>query len=87
MDDEVMISIDEDLAEVFRTRFALTHQKKAKKGAIEWNDKINVNCPYLFYPTIIIDEEKSVVHFKLRVLGLVEAFIRKETTNPLVLVS
>ena len=27
------------------------------------------------------------MHFKLRVLGLVEAFIRKETTNPLVLVS
>ncbi len=42
MDDEVMISIDEDLAEVFRTRFALTHQKKAKKGAIEWNDKITL---------------------------------------------
>ena len=33
-----------------------------------------------------IDEAKSVLHFKLRVLDLVELYIRKESTNPLVLV-
>ncbi len=35
MDDDVMVAIDNDLAEVFRTRFALKHQKKAKKGEIK----------------------------------------------------
>ncbi len=32
MDDDVMMAIDDDLAEVFRARFALKHQKKVKKG-------------------------------------------------------
>ena len=32
------------------------------------------------------DEAKSVLHFKLRVLDLVELYIRKEPTNPLILV-
>ena len=32
------------------------------------------------------DEAKSILHFKLRVLDLVELYIRKEPTNPLILV-
>jgi hypothetical protein len=38
------------------------------------------------YILIFVDEAKSVLHFKLRVLDLVELYIRKESTNPLVLV-
>ncbi len=33
------------------------------------------------------DDEKSLLHFKLRVLDLVEVFVQKEPSNPLVLVS
>ena len=40
----------------------------------------------LFTVWVSIDEAKSVLHFKLRVLDLVELYIRKESTNPLVLV-
>ena len=36
---------------------------------------------------VFAEIEKSVIHFKLRVLDLVEIFIRKELTNPLILVS
>lgn len=32
LDDEAMMAVDDALAEVFRTRFALKHQKKAKQG-------------------------------------------------------
>lgn len=33
------------------------------------------------------DDEKSLQHFKLRVLDLVELFLQKEPTNPLIFVS
>lgn len=33
------------------------------------------------------DEARSLLHFKLRVLDLVELYIRKEPANPLILVS
>lgn len=42
----------------------------------------HVEC-YLLLST---DDEKSLLHFKLRVLDLVEVFIRRESSNPLVLV-
>ena len=32
LDDEAMMSVDEALGEVFRTRFAVKHQKKQQKG-------------------------------------------------------
>ncbi len=53
--------------------------KRKSKKVIYWIDIIARSFLHS-------DEEKSVVHFKLRVLGLVEAFVRKETSNPLVLV-
>ena len=34
MDDDAMMAVDEALGEVFRTRFALKHQKKLKKGFV-----------------------------------------------------
>lgn len=35
----------------------------------------------------ISDDEKTLLHFKLRVLDLVEMLVQREQTNPLVLVS
>ena len=35
---------------------------------------------------VCVDEAKSMLHFKLRALDLIEIFVRKEPTNPLVLV-
>lgn len=56
-----MMAVDEALGQVFRTRFALKHQKQQQK-----------------------DDDQSLLHFKLRVLDLVELFLQKEPTNPLI---
>lgn len=32
LDDDAMIAVDSALAEVFRTRFALKHQKRVRQG-------------------------------------------------------
>lgn len=32
LDDDAMVAVDEALAAVFRTRFAMKHQRKQKKG-------------------------------------------------------
>ena len=34
-----------------------------------------------------LDDEKSLLNFKLRALDLLEVFIRRESTNPRILVS
>ena len=75
------MAVDDALAAVFRTRFALKHHRKLKKGyfCVCYKD-------YFVYCLASVDEAKSVLHFKLRVLDLVELYIRKESTNPLVLV-
>ena len=74
------MAVDDALAAVFRTRFALKHHRKQKKGLI------NFMLRNISYVVLSVDEAKSILHFKLRVLDLVELYIRKESTNPLVLV-
>lgn len=76
------MAIDKALGEVFRTRFALKHQKKQQKGE-------QIRCCGLSLHHVLMDsdDEKSLLHFKLRVLDLVELFLRKEPSNPLIFVS
>lgn len=86
LDDDAMMAVDEALAAAFRKRFALKHQKKEKKGKTKWCLHLEKNFRRKFWRFLLIELEKSVVHFKLRVLDLIEMFIRKESTNPLILV-
>lgn len=83
LDDDAMLAVDEALGEVFRTRFALKHQKKLKKGNLCCDVIATANV----MRTCFSDDEKSLLHFKLRVLDLVELFLQKEPSNPLIFVS
>ncbi|KAF7295052.1 hypothetical protein MIND_01043400 [Mycena indigotica] len=58
MDDEQMMAIDEQLAQVFRMREG---EKKGKN----------------------VDAQREATHFKNRVLELVDTFLKKEATSPL----
>ncbi|KAJ7219138.1 DNA polymerase phi-domain-containing protein [Mycena pura] len=59
MDDEQMLAIDEQLAQVFRMRDS---EKKGKN----------------------VDAQREATHFKNRVLDLVDTFLKKESTSPLI---
>ncbi|KJA27489.1 hypothetical protein HYPSUDRAFT_35394 [Hypholoma sublateritium FD-334 SS-4] len=61
MDDDEMMAIDEQLAQVFRSR---ANELKAGKN---------------------IDVQREATHFKNRVLDLVDTYLKKQHSNPLVL--
>ncbi|KAF9009405.1 DNA polymerase phi-domain-containing protein [Cyathus striatus] len=61
MDDDQMLAIDEQLAEVFRSR---TNENKSSKN---------------------VDAQREATHFKNRVLDLVDTYLKKQPTNPLVI--
>ena len=81
-----MMAVDEALGQVFKTRFTLKHQKKRQKG---WSVEQSMPARsglILHYTFSLSDDEKSLLHFKLRALDLLEVFLRRESTNPLFLV-
>ncbi|KAJ3538218.1 hypothetical protein NM688_g6552 [Phlebia brevispora] len=78
MDDEQMMAIDEQLTAVFKAR---ADEKKLGKGK------------YIFYYIcwtvshfdIGIDVQREATHYKNRVLDLLDTYIKKQSTNPLIL--
>ncbi|TFK42972.1 DNA polymerase phi-domain-containing protein [Crucibulum laeve] len=61
MDDDQMMAIDEQLAQVFRSQ---TMDKKSGKN---------------------VDAQREATHFKNRVLDLVDTFIKRQPTSPLII--
>ncbi|KDR81783.1 hypothetical protein GALMADRAFT_221648 [Galerina marginata CBS 339.88] len=61
MDDDQMMAIDEQLAQVFRSR---ANERKPGKD---------------------VDAQREATHFKNRVLDLVDTYLKKQPSNPLVL--
>lgn len=79
MDDEQMMAIDGQLAEVFRSHIS---ENKSGKGAL-------VSCKNILL--IILkylgtdDAQREATHFKIRVLDLVDIFVKKQSSDPLIL--
>ena len=78
MDDDQMMAIDEQLAQVFRSR---VNERKPGKG--EWRTSHPVAI--LSHPLSDVDAQREATHFKNRVLDLVDIYLKKQPTNPLVL--
>lgn len=41
----------------------------------------------MVFTTYIADDDMALLHFKLRVLDLVDVLLRRESTNPIIFVS
>lgn len=74
MDDDQMMAIDEQLAQVFRSRM---NEKKSSKG--EFSE--NLNTEGLTDNILDTDAQREATHFKNRVLDLVDIFIKKQPTS------
>ncbi|KAG6885139.1 hypothetical protein C0993_005605 [Termitomyces sp. T159_Od127] len=77
MDDDQMMAIDEQLAAVFKTR---ANEKKIGKG--EFIVRFNLHRSH---EVIDVDVQREATHFKNRVLDLVDTFVKKQPSSPLIL--
>lgn len=76
MDDDQMMAIDEQLAAVFKSQV----NGKSKEG----NTSRQRPCQNAHHHAGI-DAQREATHFKNRVLDLVDNFLKKQPTNPLIL--
>jgi DNA polymerase phi len=74
MNDEQMMAIDEQLAQVFRSR---ANEKKSGKGKFRLT-----HIARLLIPFEDVDAQREATHFKNRVLDLVDTFIKKQPSSP-----
>ena len=66
-DDEAMMAVDEALAEAFKLHMSHRSQKKVKKGTGEESGgRVHGLMQLYLLPRPHLEEELSVVHFKLR---------------------
>jgi len=75
MDDEQMMAIDAQLAQVFSAR---ANEKKGSKSALN----LLYHLAYNANKTLDANAQREATHFKNRVLDLVDIFIKKQPTNP-----
>ncbi|KAK7054956.1 DNA-directed DNA polymerase [Paramarasmius palmivorus] len=73
MDDDQMMAIDEHLAEVFRMRL---NEKNKGKGALYAPERAAVTNPALD-----TDAQREAIHFKNRILDLIDTFIKKRPSS------
>lgn len=79
LDDVQMMAIDEQLAQVFRAR---ANEKKGKSHFFVLLSYLSTADCQTFTD---LDAQREATHFKSRVLDLVDTYLRKEPSNPLVL--
>jgi len=78
MDDEQMMAIDGQLAEVFRSHIG---EKKSGKRTL-----VSLNTMVLVLKYFGIDDaQREATYFKIRVLDLVDTFVRRQSSDPLIL--
>ncbi len=77
MNDDEMMAIDEQLAQVFRSR---ANELKAGKSELYIAVSFNLSD----FPSDV-DVQREATHFKNRVLDLVDTYLKRQYSNPLIL--
>ena len=83
LDDDQMLAMDSALADAFKARVSSLASRKKHKGCFMCSSKM-IHHINNFNKPLLTDYEEQVMHFRLKVLSLMESYLKRYPNSPLV---